>query len=120
MQPAENSESNRTSEIEPAIGHAVPWRVISVTALPDFRLRVTFVDGTTGEVDMRRFLSNPNIDGTIFEPLRDPASFPRTKSCWARFSGPTARISLRMRCMMPFANAAFGFLSDAVAFHDNR
>jgi hypothetical protein len=75
MQPAENSESNRTSEIEPAIGHAVPWRVISVTALPDFRLRVTFVDGTTGEVDMRRFLSNPNIDGTIFEPLRDPAVF---------------------------------------------
>jgi hypothetical protein len=24
---------------------------------------------------MRAFLSNPNIDGTIFEPLRDPSVF---------------------------------------------
>lgn len=75
MQPSENPESDRTAEIEPAIRHTVPWRVISVTALPDSRLRATFVDGTTGEVDMRRFLSNPNIDGTIFEPLRAPAAF---------------------------------------------
>ena len=39
------------------------------------RLRVTFVDGTTGEVHMRLFLSNPSIDGTIFEALWDPAVF---------------------------------------------
>lgn len=75
MQPAENPEINRTAEIEPTIRHTVPWRVISVTALPDSRLRVTFVDGTTGDVDMRRFLSSSNIDGTVFEPLRDPAVF---------------------------------------------
>ena len=75
MQPTENPESNRTAEIEPAIRHSVPWRVISVTALPESQFRVTFVDGTKGEVDMRQFLSNPNIDGTIFEPLRDPAAF---------------------------------------------
>jgi len=75
MQPTENPESNRTAEIEPAIRHSVPWRVISVTALPESQFRVTFVDRTTGEVDMRQFLSNPNIDGTIFEPLRDPAVF---------------------------------------------
>jgi hypothetical protein len=36
---------------------------------------MTFVDGTPGEVDMRRFLSNPIVDGTIFEPLRDVATF---------------------------------------------
>lgn len=75
MQPAENPESHRTAEIEPAIKHTVAWRVISVSALPNSQLRVTFVDGTTGEVDMRRFLVNPNIDGTIFEQLRDPAAF---------------------------------------------
>ena len=75
MQPVENPESNRTAEIEPAIRHTAPWRVNSVTALPDSRLRVSFVDGTTGEVDMRRMLNNPNIDGTIFEPLRNPAAF---------------------------------------------
>jgi hypothetical protein len=75
MQPTEIPESNRTPEVEPAIRHTLPWRVISVAALPDFWLRVTFVDGTTGEVDMRLFLSNPRVDTTIFEALRDPAAF---------------------------------------------
>ncbi len=75
MQPAENPEIDRTAEIAPAIRHTVPWRVISVTALSDYRLRVTFVDGTAGEVDLRRFLNNPNIDGTIFEPLRETEAF---------------------------------------------
>ena len=56
MQPTETSESNRTPEVEPAIRHTVPWRVTSVAALPDS-------------------LTNPRIDGTIFEALRDPAAF---------------------------------------------
>jgi hypothetical protein len=43
--------------------------------LPDARLRVTFMDGTTGEVDMAPMLANPDTDGTVFEPLRDPAFF---------------------------------------------
>ncbi|MBI4487706.1 MAG: DUF2442 domain-containing protein [Deltaproteobacteria bacterium] len=75
MQPNANPETNRTPEIEPAIRHTVPWRLTSVTALPDARLRVTFVDGTAGEVHMRAFLSNRKLDGTVFEPLRDPAVF---------------------------------------------
>jgi hypothetical protein len=75
MQPTENPESNRTAEVEPAIRHSVPWRVTSVAPLPNFRLRVTFVDATTGEVDMRAFLNNSNIDSTIFEPLRQQATF---------------------------------------------
>jgi len=79
MQPTENSESNRTPEVEPAIRHTVPWRVTSVAALPESQLRVTFVDGTTGEVQMRLFLNNPRIDGTIFEPLRDPATFAQVR-----------------------------------------
>src|ERR1043166_2181590 len=62
MQPTENPESNRTAEVEPAIRHSVPWRV-------------TFVDGTAGDVDMSAFLNNSNIDTTIFEPLRDQATF---------------------------------------------
>ena len=79
MQPTENPESNRTPEVEPAIRHTVPWRVASVAALPDSRLRVTFVDGKTGEVHMRSFLNNPRIDGTIFELLRDPATFAQAR-----------------------------------------
>jgi len=75
MQPNANTEGNRTPEVETTIKHTVSWRVTSVNVLPDVRLRVTFVDGTAGEVHMKSFLSNPNVDGTIFEPLRDPAIF---------------------------------------------
>ena len=73
-------ESHRTPEVVPPIRHAVAWRVTSVTALPPARLRVTFVDGTTGEVDMRAFLSNPKVDGTVFAPLRAPAVFTRAET----------------------------------------
>jgi hypothetical protein len=79
MQSTENPKSNRAPEVEPAIWHTVPWRATSVTALPDSRLRVTFVDGVTGDVDMRSFLSDPKIDGTIFEPLRDPGVFAQAR-----------------------------------------
>lgn len=79
MQRIENPESNRTSEVEPPIWHTVPWRVTSVTPLPDSRLSVAFVDGVIGDVDMRSFLSDPKIDGTVFEPLRDPAVFAQAR-----------------------------------------
>ena len=79
MQRTENAENNRAPEVEPAIWHTVPWRVTSVIALPDSRLRVTFVDGVVGDVDMRSFLSDPKIDGTVFEPLRDPGIFAQAR-----------------------------------------
>jgi len=46
-----------------------------VLALPDAQLEVTFVDGTSGKVDMRAFLCSSKVDGTVFEPLREPALF---------------------------------------------
>lgn len=46
-----------------------------MTVLPDLCLRVTFVDGTAGEVDMQAFLSGSSVGGTVFEPLRDPTLF---------------------------------------------
>ena len=73
--PHANTETNRTPDVEPTIKHTVPWRVTSVTALPDTCLRVVFVDDTTGEVHMSQFLSDSKLNGTIFEPLRDPAQF---------------------------------------------
>lgn len=75
MQPTENPEGHRASEIEPPLRHTAPWRVTTVAISTDRCLRVTFVDGTEGEVDMRGFLADPKLDGTIFEPLRDPKTF---------------------------------------------
>lgn len=75
MQPTQISKTNRPPDVEPEIRHVVPWRVVSVTALAEHLLRVAFVDGTTGEVDLRNFLSSPQTAGTVFEPLRDPHAF---------------------------------------------
>jgi Protein of unknown function (DUF2442) len=75
MQPTANSETDRAFEVASEISHTVPWRVTSVTVLPDAQLEVTFVDGTSGKVDMRAFLSSAEVDGTVFEPLRDVAGF---------------------------------------------
>jgi len=77
MQTTAGPEADRTPEVVPRILHTVPWRVTSVTVLADARLRVTFVDGTAGEVDMRAFLDSPKVSGTVFEPLRDPVVFAR-------------------------------------------
>lgn len=79
MQPTEISKTNRTPDVEPAVRHVVPWRVASVTAMPHLQLRVSFVDGTTGDVDLRTFLSDPQIKGTVFEPLRDPNVFAQVR-----------------------------------------
>jgi|SRR5437660_8404784 len=75
MQSTANTETDRAVEVVPEISHMVPWRVTSVVVLPDAQLDVSFVDGTTGKVEMRAFLSSPTVDGTVFESLRDPALF---------------------------------------------
>jgi len=36
---------------------------------------VTFVDGTSGEVELERLLQRPDIEKTVFAPLRDAAMF---------------------------------------------
>ena len=60
-----------------------------MAALPDSRLRVTFVDGTVGEIHMRLFLINPRIDGTIFESLRDSAAFAQAQVVMGAIQWPT-------------------------------
>lgn len=75
MQPTANTETDRAFEVAPESSHTVPWRVTSVTVLPEAHLEGTFVDGTSGKVDMRAFLSSGKVDSTVFEMLRDPAVF---------------------------------------------
>lgn len=75
MQPTQISQTDRPPDVEPAIRHTVPWRVVSVNPTPNLLLRVTFVAGTTGDVDLAKFLGHPRVKGTVFEPLRDPAVF---------------------------------------------
>jgi hypothetical protein len=45
-------------------------RIISVEYLKGFVIRVRFSDGSQGDVDL-----NDDLDGPIFQPLRDPDYF---------------------------------------------
>jgi hypothetical protein len=64
-------------EPAPPVRPAASWRVTSVEVLPEARLRVRFIDGTTGEVHMQALLRAPATAGTVFEPLRDPGFLAR-------------------------------------------
>jgi hypothetical protein len=52
---------------------SAPWRVARVEALPDFRLRVRFVDGLEGVVDVKDLAFSR--DAGVFSALRDPGLF---------------------------------------------
>jgi hypothetical protein len=53
--------------------------VAAVEALPEFRLRVAFIDGTSGEVDLASFLRRPEVAEGVFAPLREPQVFARAR-----------------------------------------
>ncbi len=57
----------------PLIRPRMPWRVASATALAGFRLRVRFLDGTEGTVDMHSLVHSANAG--IFAALADPGWF---------------------------------------------
>ncbi len=77
MRSSANPGAHRTTQIAPVIRQKVPSRVASVNALRGLRLQVTFVDGTAGEVELKGFLSDPKVEGTLFEPLRNWEEFAR-------------------------------------------
>jgi hypothetical protein len=57
----------------PGLILSAPWRVTAVEVLPAYRLKVRFIDGTEGVVDMSRLIFDPGAG--VFASLRDPAVF---------------------------------------------
>ena len=108
MQSVADPKPDRTPEVVPEIRHTVLWRIVSVTALSERRLKVAFVDGTEGEVDLTRFLADPKVEGTVFEALREAAFFTRSMSTWVPCSGRMEPILRRTRCMTLFVRMAAG------------
>ena len=68
-----NAGQNRSAAVVPPIVPKTRWRVASVEALPDYRLRVRFLDGLEGIVDMSRLIFSP--DAGVFAALSDAALF---------------------------------------------
>ncbi|ADE14865.1 conserved hypothetical protein [Nitrosococcus halophilus Nc 4] len=69
MRVPATAKENRSAGLTPN----VPWRVIQVTPLSGYCLRVRFVDGTEGEVDMTGLVNR--VQAGVFEKLRDRALF---------------------------------------------
>lgn len=75
MQPAEAPKVDTSAGVVPEPRPSAAWRVTAVEPLPEMRLHVTFRDGSSGEVRLRSFIEDPQVDGTVFEPLRNPDIF---------------------------------------------
>jgi hypothetical protein len=73
MHAQATAQEDRTPSVTPAILPSMPWRVREVAALEGYRLSVTFVDGTTGTVDMSALIASPKAG--VFAPLRDVGLF---------------------------------------------
>jgi hypothetical protein len=67
------AQEDSTLDVVPPIQPRMPWRVVAVEALPEFRLRVRFVDGTEGTVDLAALIDSPNAG--VFAALADPSIF---------------------------------------------
>jgi len=77
MQSHADAEEDRAAELTPTVRPLAPWRVADVEALPGFRLRVRFNDGTEGTVEMAGFI-NSEAAG-VFAALRDEKLFRQAK-----------------------------------------
>jgi hypothetical protein len=67
------TKKDTAASVVPPIKITAPWRVKTVEALDGYRLRVRFIDGVEGEVDMSGFVHAP--DAGVFAVLADPDIF---------------------------------------------
>lgn len=63
------AETNRAPGVIPA----APWRVRAISVQSEYRLAVTFIDGSSGIADLCLLVSAKNAG--IFAPLADPKVF---------------------------------------------
>jgi hypothetical protein len=75
MRAQPTSEQDSSFTITPVVRPRMPWRVVKVQAFPGYQLRVDFVDGIQGMVDMKALVHSSTAG--VFAELADPARFAR-------------------------------------------
>jgi hypothetical protein len=85
MRSQRAAEADSAAAVAPAVRPGMPWRVVNVDALEGHRLRVRFLDGLEGVVDMSGLVASPNAG--VFAALADPEAFNRAfvelgAVCW--------------------------------------
>jgi len=86
MQSHAETEEDRTVELVPPVRACAPWRVAEVEALPGFRLRLRFNDGTSGFVEMEKLVNSDHAG--VFAALRDERLFRRVRISLGSVSWP--------------------------------
>lgn len=73
MFPQSLPEKDSSASVVPPVQPHMPWRVVKVQPLSDFRLHVRFLDGLEGTVDMVALIHSSTAG--VFATLADPARF---------------------------------------------
>ena len=73
MRNVATTSSNSAATVAPSPNPSSAWRIAEVTPLPKYKLKVRFVDGTTGDVELAGLIQAKNAG--VFAALRDPAIF---------------------------------------------
>lgn len=64
---------NSPTVLTPAVVSRMPWHAVDVQPLDGYRLRVRFVDGLEGEIDLSARIRSPQAG--VFARLADTAEF---------------------------------------------
>ena len=67
------SETDATQDHVAGVTAAAPWRVKAVSILPDYRLAVTFQDGSSATIDCSGVKAAKDLG--VYSALVDPALF---------------------------------------------
>lgn len=67
------SEANTAEDCSTGVIPKASWRLAEVVALPGYQLRVRFLDGTEGLIDMSRLIFSDKAG--VFASLRDATLF---------------------------------------------
>lgn len=86
MHTASSPQEDSALGITPAIRPSMPWRVIEAQAQPNYRIRVRFVDGLTGEVDLSQLVKSEKAG--VFSALADVALFQQLYIQWGAVTWP--------------------------------
>ena len=68
-----SNQAATKKDTAPGIIPSVPWRLMEIEILSNYRLSVKFIDGTRGEVDLSRLVLSDQAG--VFSLLRDPEIF---------------------------------------------
>ena len=86
MSSQTDAQENHSAGIAPPITPAAPWRVAAVTALPNYRLALTFNDGVQGTADLAALVASP--DAGVFAALSDAVRFEQVGLAYGAVTWP--------------------------------